>query len=53
MSGNGTLADRNNNPLNIRTSNDNWQGARGENGGFVDFTHPIIADHSISARNNA
>lgn len=40
MSGNGTLADRNNNPLNIRTSNDNWQGARGENGGFVDFTHP-------------
>ena len=46
MSSNGTLADRNNNPGNIRTSGDNWQGSSGENGGFVNFTN---AEYGVRA----
>ena len=35
-----TLADKNNNPGNIRISDDNWQGSNGSNAGFVNFNHP-------------
>ena len=35
-----TLSDRNNNPLNIRTSGDDWKGASGSNAGFVKFNNP-------------
>ena len=35
-----SLSDRNNNPLNIRTSNDTWVGAKGSNAGFVKFSNP-------------
>ena len=35
-----TLSDKNNNPLNIKTSSDNWQGADGSNAGFVKFNNP-------------
>lgn len=31
---------RNNNPLNIRISGDNWQGANGDDGEFVTFETP-------------
>lgn len=31
---------RNNNPLNIRISGDNWQGAVGDDGSFVQFETP-------------
>lgn len=32
---------RNNNPLNIRVSGDNWQGATGDDGAFVQFDSPV------------
>lgn len=38
--GNGNRSDRNNNPLNIRESNDNWQGAGKPDGGFETFSNP-------------
>ena len=40
------LADRNNNPANIKTSSDNWQGADGSNAGFVKFSTP---EHGVRA----
>ena len=40
------LADRNNNPANIKTSSDNWQGANGSNAGFVKFDNP---EHGVRA----
>lgn len=33
---------RNNNPLNIRKSNDNWQGAIGDDGAFTVFDSPLM-----------
>lgn len=33
---------RNNNPLNIRVSNDNWRGAIGDDGAFVQFESSIF-----------
>ncbi|MBB6542854.1 virion protein [Thalassotalea piscium] len=32
---------RNNNPLNIRKTSDNWQGATGDDGEFVIFESPV------------
>jgi len=40
MAGNGTRSDRNNNPLNIKASNNNWQGKGEPNGGFETFSNP-------------
>jgi hypothetical protein len=48
MSSNGTLADRNNNPGNIRTSGDNWQGANGSNAGFVNFNQPEYGVRAVA-----
>ncbi|EOV9596790.1 Lytic transglycosylase, catalytic [Cronobacter dublinensis] len=43
----GTLATRNNNPLNIRVSNNNWNGKGADNGtGFEQFD---TADHGFRA----
>ena len=36
----GTLAQRNNNPGNLRPDGSNWQGMTGQNGGFVQFDTP-------------
>lgn len=33
---------RNNNPLNIRKSNDNWRGAVGDDGAFVQFESAVF-----------
>ena len=33
---------RNNNPLNIRKSADNWKGQTGDDGEFVQFTSPVM-----------
>ena len=41
-----TLADRNNNPLNIRDTNIPWQGAGEPNGGFETFSH---AEYGVRA----
>ena len=43
-----TLADRNNNPGNIRTSGDNWQGADGSNAGFVNFNNPEYGVRAVA-----
>ena len=37
-----TLADKNNNPLNIRVSKANWIGKKGEYKGFVSFENKIF-----------
>lgn len=47
MSGNGTLADRNNNPGNIKASpHNNWLGEGEPNGGFESFQTP---EHGVRA----
>jgi len=43
-----TLADRNNNPGNIRTSSDAWQGANGSNAGFVKFDNPEYGVRAVA-----
>ena len=43
-----TLADRNNNPGNIRTGSDAWQGANGSNAGFVKFDNPEYGVRAVA-----